>query len=142
MHPALRLIFRRRCLNFINVRAAYASKIQTPPTKKSSRKARYNEIPRAHDQYIFLSAEYGKIFPQIATCILQKTFFTHSGTSGACITVCYSIALFFLEVNYGFYFRLIWAARASSSSRLEIPIYRCVIATELCCKSFWTRRRL
>ena len=34
MHPALRLIFRRRCLNFINVRTAYASKIQTPPTKK------------------------------------------------------------------------------------------------------------
>ena len=36
MHPALRLIFRRRCLNFINVRTAYASKIQTPPTKKLS----------------------------------------------------------------------------------------------------------
>ena len=33
MHLALRLIFRRRCLNFINVRTAYASKIQAPPTK-------------------------------------------------------------------------------------------------------------
>ena len=28
MHLALRLIFRRRCLNFINVRAAYVDKIQ------------------------------------------------------------------------------------------------------------------
>ena len=33
MHLPLRLIFCRRCLNFINVRAAYASKIQAPPTK-------------------------------------------------------------------------------------------------------------
>ena len=33
MHLALRLIFRRRRLNFINVRTAYASKIQAPPTK-------------------------------------------------------------------------------------------------------------
>ncbi len=33
MHLPLRLIFRRRCLNFINVRTAYASKIQAPPTK-------------------------------------------------------------------------------------------------------------
>ena len=35
MHLALQLIFRRRCLNFINVRTAYASKIQAPPTKIS-----------------------------------------------------------------------------------------------------------
>ena len=33
MHLALWMIFRRRCLNFINVRTAYASKIQAPPTK-------------------------------------------------------------------------------------------------------------
>ena len=33
MRLLLRLIFRRRCLNFINVRTAYASKIQAPPTK-------------------------------------------------------------------------------------------------------------
>ena len=33
MHLALRLISRRRCLNFINVRTAYASKIQASPTK-------------------------------------------------------------------------------------------------------------
>ena len=33
MHLPLRLIFCRRCLNFINVRAAYASKIQASPTK-------------------------------------------------------------------------------------------------------------
>ena len=33
MHLPLRLIFCRRCLNFINVRAAYASKIQAPSTK-------------------------------------------------------------------------------------------------------------
>ena len=33
MHLLLRLIFCRRCLRFINVRAAYASKIQALPTK-------------------------------------------------------------------------------------------------------------
>ena len=33
MRLSLRLIFRRSCLNFINVRTAYASKIQAPPTK-------------------------------------------------------------------------------------------------------------
>ena len=33
MHLPLRLIFRRRCLNFINVCTAYASKNQAPPTK-------------------------------------------------------------------------------------------------------------
>ncbi len=33
MHLSLRLIFCHRCLNFINVRTAYASKIQAPPTK-------------------------------------------------------------------------------------------------------------
>ena len=48
MHLSLQLFFRRRCLNFINVRTAYDSKIQAPPTKKSSCKFRNNEIPRAH----------------------------------------------------------------------------------------------
>ena len=33
MRLSLWLIFRRSCLNFINVRTAYASKIQEPPTK-------------------------------------------------------------------------------------------------------------
>ncbi len=44
MYLALRLILHHRYLNFINIRP----KNSGTSSKKSSRKFRYNEIPRVH----------------------------------------------------------------------------------------------
>ena len=54
MHLTLRMIFRRKCLNFINVRTAYASKIQASPTKNSLA----NSGPTRFREHIFLIGGY------------------------------------------------------------------------------------